>query len=127
APAAPERGWRRPSAAGLEQPGYFIWHLDVTWVAEKNEYWAVYPAYDRRGCGARDLFFARSSDGVTWTTYSRPVLRHEDQHWTSAVLYRASALSDPPTDRVPPLLSGSAPGPQRPLGHAQLRCRQLPA
>ena len=125
APAAPERGWSRPSAAGLEQPGYFIWHLDVTWVAEKNEYWAVYPAYDRRGCGARDLFFARSSDGVTWTTYSRPVLRHEDQHWTSAMLYRASALYDPATDRVRLFLSGSAPGPEWHLGYVEFGYAEL--
>jgi hypothetical protein len=125
APRAPNRSWTPPRPARLEQPGYFIWHLDVTWVAEKHEYWAVYPAYDRRGCGARDLFFARSGDGVTWTTYSRPVLRHEDQHWTSTMLYRASALYDPATDRVRLFLSGSAPGPEWHLGYVEFGYAEL--
>ena len=124
-PRAPKRSWTPPRPALLEQPGYFIWHLDVTWVAEKHEYWAVYPAYDRRGCGARDLFFARSSDGVTWTTYSHPVLRHEDQRWTSAMLYRASALYDPGTDRVRLFLSGSAPGPEWHLGYVEFGYAEL--
>ncbi len=122
---APDRAWSAPRVAALEQPGYFIWHLDVTRVAAKREYWAVYPAYDRRGCGARDLFFARSADGITWTTYPRPILRHEDARWTSAMLYRASALYDPATDRVRIFLSGSAPGPVWHLGYVEFGYAEL--
>jgi hypothetical protein len=125
APAAADRGWSAPRVATLEQPGYFIWHLDVTRVEAKNEYWAMYPAYDRRGCGARDLFFARSADGITWTTYPRPILRHEDARWTSAMLYRASALYDPATDRVRIFLSGAAPGPAWHLGYVEFGYAQL--
>ncbi len=123
--SAPDRGWSAPRVVGLVQPGYFIWHLDVSWIAAKQEYWAVYPAYAAKGCGARDLFFARSRDGITWTTYQTPVLRHEDERWTSAMLYRAALLYDASRDAVRIFLSASAPGPEWRLGYVEFTYAEL--
>jgi hypothetical protein len=118
-------GWSPVRKAGLTQAGYKIWHLDVTWIPARAEYWAVYPAYANSDCGPRDLFFARSPDGLTWTTYPAPLLRHADQQWTSAMLYRASALYDPARDVVRLFLSASAPGPEWRLGYVEFRYADL--
>ena len=125
APRGVDRGWTFPRLAHLEQNGYMIWHLDVVAVPAKGEYWALYPAYTRKGCGTRDLFFARSRDGVTWTTYPRPLLRHEDERWTSAMLYRASALYDASRDVVRIFLSAQAPGAEWRLGSVEFKYPEL--
>ena len=120
-----EHGWGPPRAAGLSQPGYHIWHLDVAWVAARREYWAVYPAYPARTCGARDLFFARSPDGVRWTTYPVPLLRHQDHPWTSAMLYRATTLYDADRDVIRIYVSASGPGSDWRLGVVEFRVPDL--
>ena len=120
-----ERGWGPARLSGLVQPGYHIWHLDVTWVAARQEYWAVYPAYPRRECGARDLFFATSPDGVRWTTYPVPLLRHEDKTWTSAMLYRATTLYDAGRDVIRIYLSASGPGSDWRLGVVEFGMPEL--
>jgi len=125
APYAVERGWSPPRTAGLNQKGFMIWHLDVVAVPAKGEYWAVYPAYVRKGCGSRDLFFARSRDGINWTTYPLPLLRHEDERWTSVMLYRASALYDAPRDVVRLFLSAQGPGADWRLGYVEFKYAEM--
>ncbi len=122
-----EHGWGPAREAGLRQPGYHIWHLDVAWVAARGEYWAVYPAYPAGQCGPRDLFFARSPDGMRWTTYPVPLLRHEDERWTSAMLYRAATLYDAERDvmRLYLYLSAAAPGPDWRLGVVEFKLSEL--
>lgn len=114
-----ERGWTNPTETGLTQPGYYIWHLDVIYVPEKHEYWAAYPAYRRGECGARELFFATSPDGVAWRSFAAPMLRHEGQPWTRATLYRSSLLYDPARDMVRVFLSGADRGPKWHLGYVE--------
>ena len=52
------------------------------------------------GCHTDDLFFSRSSDGVHWTTYSEPIIRHGDQDWTATAVYRSTFLYDAATDEL---------------------------
>lgn len=120
-----QTGWTEPADAGLAQPGYFIWHLDVIYVPEKQEYWALYPAYRQGNCGARDLFFATSLDGLTWRTFPVPLLRHEEQNWTRSTLYRGSLLYDQRRDVVRVFLSGADPGPKWHLGYVEFPYRGL--
>jgi hypothetical protein len=89
-----ERPWSKPVGVTMAQPGYNIWHLDVSWIEARNEYWAVYSAYPGTSCTTQELFFARSSDGVNWQTYAIPFVRHGDLPWTSGSMYRASVLFD---------------------------------
>jgi hypothetical protein len=89
-----ERGWGTPRRVSMAQPGYNIWHMDVIWVAERNEYWSVYSAYPGTNCTTQELFFARSSDGVNWTTYAIPFIQHGDLPWTQGSMYRATVLYD---------------------------------
>ncbi len=105
-PASPDAGWTAPKL-NLSQSKKNIWHMDVTWIAERKEYWATYVAYPGHNCWGQDLFFARSSDGVTWTTYAIPFLRHEEASWTASTLYRASVMYDASRDAIQFFVSGS--------------------
>ena len=115
-PTAPERGWTVPRMT-LTQPGMNIWHIDAVWVPERNEYWAVYIAYPIHHCAGQDLFFARSRDGVNWTTYSIPFLRRGEATWTTGTLYRASVTYDASRDVIQFFLSGSAANKSWHLGY----------
>ncbi len=106
-PASADKGWTAPKL-NLSQPKKNIWHLDVTWVPERSEYWATYVAYPGHDCFAQDLFFARSSDGVKWTTYSIPFLRHDGSGFTGSTLYRASVMYDASRNVIQFFVSGSA-------------------
>jgi hypothetical protein len=106
-PSSPDQGWSRGYTAKLEQPGYSIWHLDVTWVPAKREYWAVYPAYRTGTCQAEELFFARSKDGINWQRYQVPFMRRNAAAWTSSRVYRSSLLYFPERDALRIYLSGA--------------------
>jgi hypothetical protein len=100
--------WSRSVKTTLLQPGYVIWHLDVAYIPSRREYWAVYPAYPEGTCGANELFFARSSDGLQWETYPQPLLEHRAVAWTRSTLYRASIIYNAAMDRVRIYFSGRA-------------------
>lgn len=120
APATPERGWSAPKG-NLKQPGKNIWHMDATWIPERKEYWAVYVAYPGYNCFGQDLYFARSSDGSTWTTYAIPFLRHEESAWTANTLYRASVMYDASRDAIQFFISGAANDKTWHLGYVDYR------
>lgn len=121
--------WGTAVATTLAQPGYVVWHLKVRWIPSQREYWAVYAAYPKgpKGCDVNDLFFARSRDGVSWTTYAEPLFRHGDRQWTAASLYRSSFTYDAASDQLRLWISArDAAGAWR-VGHARLRWATLPA
>lgn len=92
--------WSNPAVTDLDIPGYAIWHIKTRWIPAKQEYWMLISAFPKNvdGCHTDDLFFARSSDGLRWTTYREPVLRHEDRSWTATAVYRSTFLYDANTD-----------------------------
>ena len=92
--------WATPVVTDLAIPGYSIWHIKARWIPSKQQYWMLISAFpnDADGCDTDDLFFAKSSDGLHWTTYAEPVLRHEDREWTASAVYRSSFLYDARTD-----------------------------
>lgn len=91
--------WTAPQTVNLNQPGYHVWHLDVTFVPSKNEYWAVYAAYPQASCGTTSLFLARSSDGINWTTYPNPLLT-AGTGWDAGQIYRSSMIYEASTDAL---------------------------
>jgi hypothetical protein len=98
-PAAPDDGWSSDVETTFALPDHVIWHLDVTYVAGRAEYWAVFHAYAKTAtCGSGDLYFARSRDGVAWTVYPTPLLVAGKSDWTAASLYRASIVHDAARD-----------------------------
>ncbi|MFI5206874.1 MAG: hypothetical protein ACHQU8_06320 [Gemmatimonadales bacterium] len=89
-------GWSDTVRTDLNgPPGYLIWHLDVIWVDERQEYWAIFPAFAAGAdCNSADLFMARSRDAVHWQVLADPVLRRGDVTWGGSTLYRASLEYD---------------------------------
>ena len=88
--------WSLPSTASFVQPGFIPWHLDVQFVPQLNEYWALVAAYPRgSGCTASSLFLATSTDGVKWKTYASPVLARGALPQFSANVYRSTFAFEP--------------------------------
>ncbi len=89
--------WSSRTPAGLTQPGYVPWHLDVQYVESRGEYWALTAAFQRgRGCMTSSLFLATSRDGTTWTTYPSPILAPGEFAPFSAAVYRSTfAVTSP--------------------------------
>ena len=80
------------------QPGYTIWHIEVARVLSKNEYWMLSAAYpNERNCGNTVLFFARSTDGINWTTYNKIALA-TGLGWDAGEIYRSTLLYDQEKD-----------------------------
>lgn len=87
--------WDRARPVSFSQPGYLPWHLDVQYIASRGEYWALVAAYPRRaGCHASSLFLATSRDGLSWTTYPRPILAPSEYPAFSTTVYRSSFTVD---------------------------------
>lgn len=99
---APESSpaWSKAIVTNLQQPGYIIWHIDVTYVASRKSFWAIYPARPAgsKECGTGNhLFMARSRDGVHWVTWEHPVLSNGVTPWATGTLYRSTMLFDDAT------------------------------
>jgi hypothetical protein len=92
--------WSLPQPANIAQPGYVTWHIEVEAVPSKQEYWMLYAAYPAgNNCGSTVLFYAKSSDGVNWTTYSHVALG-PGSSWDSHTIYRSALNYDPVHDQV---------------------------
>jgi len=102
------RVWTPPHAVSIAQPGYQVWHVDVSWVPARHEYWALYAAYPPDwGCGFTDLFLATSRDGERWTTFQSPVLGRGVVPAFAAAVYRSTFAVDAAADSVTLWFSGA--------------------
>ena len=88
--------WSNEETVDLGQPPNFtVWHMDVVWVDERKEYWAIFPAHlASEDCSHNDLFVARSRDAVHWQTLPDPILVRNDAPWVKGTLYRATMEYD---------------------------------
>lgn len=118
-----ETHWVSPVATDLAIPGYVIWHIKARWIASKSEYWMLISAFPEHGngCHTDDLFFARSIDGLHWTAYSEPIMRHEERDWTAAAVYRSTFLYDEATDELNLWISARGSDGAWRLGYARTR------
>lgn len=118
--------WLSPKPTDLAIPGYVIWHIKARWIPEKSEYWMLIAAFpEGTSCQTDDLFFARSSDGVHWTAYPQPVLRHEDRQWTAGAVYRSSFLYDPHSDELQLWISARGTDDAWRMGYARVRYSRM--
>jgi hypothetical protein len=99
--------WSAPTRAQLEQPGFYPWHIDVEWLPTLGEYWALFNGKRAGSCTTPALFLARSTDGVTWTTYPSPVLARGAIHELEDVVYRTTFSYDADEDVVTLWYSGA--------------------
>jgi len=82
--------WSAPEPVDLQDSAGFAWHIDVEWIASRDEYWALYPIKLPGSCTTGSLRFATSSDGVHWRTYPAPLLWHGALDAFQDIVYRAS-------------------------------------
>lgn len=92
--------WSDARPANLSPSGYVVWHLNVSYVATKQEYWAAVAAYaNGSDCGHTVLLLSKSQDGINWTTYGQPVLGPSTT-WDDREIYRSSLLFDSSKNRL---------------------------
>lgn len=72
------------------------WHINVEYIAARNEYWMF---LDFPSTPEGNIRFARSTDGVNWTTYPNPALTYRTGSWDSS-LYRSSFTFDAATNQL---------------------------
>ena len=86
----------------LNMPGteYTPWHLDVKYIPSKNEYWMVFNALIDGNPMKAHLFYARSTDGLKWETYNKPILTNSIGDWQSSEIYRSSLVYDAENDML---------------------------
>ena len=99
--------WSSPTTVSLSQPGVFPWHVEVQWVAARNEYWALYNGKVAGSCTTDALYLATSADGVTWTTFRSPVLRRGAIPEMADIVYRSTFAYDADRDLVSLWYSGA--------------------
>jgi hypothetical protein len=85
-----------------------VWHLDVQYIPDHREYWAVFVGYPvETGCAADDLFFARSVDGVSWETFPAPLVARRASEMFEQAVYRSTFTYDPTRDVIRFWVSGA--------------------
>jgi hypothetical protein len=92
--------WSPPSPVDLTQPGFFPWHIDVEWIASRNEFWTVYNGKLAGGCATPALFLATSPDGINWTTRMRPLMAKGTIRAFADIVYRSTFSYDPVSDDI---------------------------
>jgi hypothetical protein len=91
--------WSAAQVATITQPGYVLWHIEVRKISD-GTFWMLAAAYPSGSAsGHTVLFFCSSSDGINWTTYSRPVLTPLGTGWDSGQIYRSTFLYDAVSDK----------------------------
>jgi hypothetical protein len=99
--------WSVPEPVALTQPGFSPWHIDVEWIASRNEFWALYNVKTAGSCTTSAVYLSTSTDGVHWTTYPSPVLARGAIDELRDVVYRSSFAYDPSSDAVTIWYSGA--------------------
>ena len=100
--------WSSPETLALTGPdGTFAWHIDVEWIAARNEFWALFNAKTPGSCTTSTLYFATSTDGITWNVAPSPALRAGAIPEFSDVVYRSSVAFDAATHTVTLWYSGA--------------------
>lgn len=99
--------WSTPESVSLGQANGFAWHLDVRWIAERNEFWALYPMKAAGNCTTTAVYLATSPDGVEWQSYPAPLLERGVLPELRDVVYRSSLDYDAASDAVDIWYSGA--------------------
>ena len=92
--------WSSPQNVNINQPGINIWHVDVSYIPSQNEYWMIFAAYPSgSNCGNTDLYFAKSTDKINWTTYDDKIMRRGTS-WDTTQIYRSTFLYNSSNDML---------------------------
>jgi len=100
--------WSTPRTVDVSGPGAMPpWHIDVIWIPELQEFWALYNEKPPGTCATPALRLSTSSDGITWTQHPTPVLRAGMTAAFNDIVYRSTLEYDGRTDMVTLWYSGA--------------------
>lgn len=100
--------WSAPQRVDVSGPNDLPpWHIDVLWVPEMQQFWALYNEKPSGTCATPALRLATSSDGITWTQHPTPVLRAGVTREFRDIVYRSTLDYDARTDMVTLWYSGA--------------------
>ena len=99
--------WSEPATTDLGDKDSYPWHIDVEWIADRGEFWAVYNVKEAGWCTTPSLHFATSTDGLTWTPAPSPVLTRGVIPAFDDIVYRGATYYDPLTRIITLWYSGA--------------------
>lgn len=99
--------WGEPATAALAQPGLWAWHIDVQWIAARNEFWAVYNVKTEGGCTTPAVYIASSADGMSWDVAPGAVMVKGTARELQDIVYRTTFAYDPAADAITFWYSGA--------------------
>jgi hypothetical protein len=100
--------WSQPEVVNVSGPNELPpWHIDVIWVPEVGEFWALYNEKPASSCATPALRLATSTDGIMWTQHPTPVLQAGVMREFNDIVYRSTLEYDPRTDLVTLWYSGA--------------------
>ena len=100
--------WSDPQPVRLPTPGgFFAWHIDVQWIPERSEYWAIFPIKARGTCATTAVYIASSRDGIEWNTVPAPIMTAGVIPALQHIVYRSTFAYDPRSDVVTIWYSGA--------------------
>lgn len=105
--------WCEPETLTIDMPGKVLWHMDVDYIHDFQEFWSLLCCYDSMSIYdfpppvwiesdsvksekniPTELYLARSKDGKNWKFYSKPALIPPRDGWDSERIYRSTFLYD---------------------------------
>jgi peptidoglycan/xylan/chitin deacetylase (PgdA/CDA1 family) len=95
--------WAGPYNTDFEYvDNYAMWHINVKWDYSTRNYWMIYTAYKTTVANPAcdeytNLYYANSSDGITWTSYTTPLICGDNSGW-DATLYETAFYHNSTTD-----------------------------
>ena len=100
--------WSPPERVDVSGPNALPpWHIDVAWIPEVGEFWALYNEKPEYTCATPALRLATSTDGLTWVQHPTPVLRAGIIPEFNDIVYRSTLEYDARTDMVTLWYSGA--------------------
>ena len=100
--------WSAPQTVNVSGSGALPpWHIDVIWVPELEEFWALYNEKPPETCATTALRLSTSRDGITWTQHPTPVLHAGATPELHDIVYRSTLEYDGQTDMVTLWYSGA--------------------
>lgn len=86
--------WGPPQPLAMSHEGMHPWHIEVQWIPEREEFWALYNSKHPGGCTTPAVFLAVSADGITWEHFRSPVLAKGGHPDLMDIVYRGTFLYD---------------------------------
>lgn len=107
--SADGRSWSDPQPISVPlASNTYMWHIDVQWISQRQEYWALFPVKAPGTCVTTAVYLATSPDGVTWKREATPVVTAGAIPEFQSVVYRSTFSYNASTDDITFWFSGAS-------------------